>query len=326
MMIEAKNDIRVEGLNFLVTGGAGFIGSNLVENLLEKGAHVRVLDNFSTGRKENLQGYENAIELVEGDIRNYDLVYRSAKDIDVIFHLAALPSVQRSIIDPITSNEVNISGTLNILKAAVDQRVKRVVFASSSSVYGDTECLPKHEGLVPNPLSPYAITKLAGEKYCSVFNQLYGVETIVLRYFNVFGPKQDPNSQYSAVIPKFITTVLKGESPVIYGSGEQTRDFTYVKNVVNANILAALGSYPAQSIMNCACNQSISLNALFKLIVDIIKKDVAPLYMSHRKGDIMHSLADISLIKKYLRYEVEVDFYEGMMRTIESIRCSKVSW
>lgn len=219
-------------LNFLVTGGAGFIGSNIVEELLKRGYTVRVLDNFSTGKRENLKQFNKDIELIEGDIRSYHIVQQAVKGIDVILHQAALPSVPRSIKDPITSNEVNVVGTLNILEAAKDAGVKRVVYASSSSVYGDNPELPKHEKMMPNPLSPYAVSKLAGEKYCNVYSRLYGIETVALRYFNVFGPKQDPNSQYSAVIPLFIKAIMNDKQPTIFGDGTQSRDFTYVANVV----------------------------------------------------------------------------------------------
>jgi len=219
-------------LNFLVTGGAGFIGSNIVEELLKRGYKVRVLDNFSTGKRENLKQFNKDIELIEGDIRSYHIVQQAVKGIDVILHQAALPSVPRSIKDPITSNEVNVVGTLNILEAAKDAGVKRVVYASSSSVYGDNPELPKHEKMMPNPLSPYAVSKLAGEKYCNVYSRLYGIETVGLRYFNVFGPKQDPNSQYSAVIPLFIKAIMNDKQPIIFGDGTQSRDFTHVANVV----------------------------------------------------------------------------------------------
>ncbi len=226
-------------MKYLVTGGAGFIGSNIVAELLKRGNEVRVLDNFSSGKRENLRDFSRDIELIEGDIRSYHIVSQAVKGVEVVLHQAALPSVPRSIKDPITSNDVNVNGTLNILDASVLNGVRRVIYASSSSVYGDNPELPKHEGMLPNPLSPYAVSKLAGEKYCSVFSQIYGLETISLRYFNVFGPNQDPSSQYSAVIPKFIRAMLNNEQPLIFGDGKQSRDFTYVSNVVDANILSA---------------------------------------------------------------------------------------
>ena len=249
-------------MKYLVTGGAGFIGSNIVEELLKRGEEVRVLDNFSTGKRENLKGFGKDVELIEGDIRSYHIVKQAVAGIDVVLHQAALPSVPRSINDPITSNEVNVGGTLNMLDASKEAGVKRFVFASSSSIYGDTPELPKHEGMTPNPLSPYAVSKLAGEKYCRVFAQVYGLHTVALRYFNVFGPRQDPNSQYSAVIPKFIKMISNDERPSIYGDGSQTRDFTYVENVVEANILAATKECDSGLVMNAACHDQIELNYL----------------------------------------------------------------
>jgi len=304
-------------MKFLVTGGAGFIGSNIVEELLKRGYDVRVLDNFATGKRENLKPFEKDIELIEGDIRSFHIVQQAVKDIDVILHQAALPSVPRSIKDPITSNEVNVVGTLNILEAAKDAGVKRVVYASSSSVYGDNPALPKHEGMMPNPLSPYAVSKLAGEKYCSVFSRLYGIETVVLRYFNVFGPRQDPNSQYSAVIPLFIKAVLNDKQPTIFGDGTQSRDFTYVANVVEANILAAVNVVESGLAMNCACHGQISLNKLVEEINILLDKNIKPKYAEPRQGDIKHSFADISLIKNNLNYEPKFSFIEGLKKTID---------
>ena len=253
-------------MNFLVTGGAGFIGSNIVGELLKRGHRVKVLDNFSSGKRENLKDFADDIELIEGDIRSYHIVQQAVKDVEVVLHQAALPSVPRSIKDPITSNDVNVNGTLNILDASVSSGVRRVVYASSSSVYGDNPELPKNEGMLPNPLSPYAVSKLAGEKYCSVFSRIYGLETIALRYFNVFGPNQDPSSQYSAVIPKFIKAISNDESPLIYGDGEQSRDFTYVSNVVEANILSSVAKCESGIAMNCAFSGFITLNELVKKI------------------------------------------------------------
>lgn len=302
-------------MKYLVTGGAGFIGSNIVEELLKRGETVRVIDNFSTGKRENLIPFLNKIELIEGDIRSYHIVREAVGGVDVILHQAALPSVPRSVRDPITSNDVNVTGTLNILDAAKDAKVKKVVFASSSSVYGDNPELPKHEGMVPNPLSPYAVSKLAGEKYCGVFSRIYGLHTVPLRYFNVFGPRQDPNSQYSAVIPRFIKSIMNDEQPVIFGNGEQSRDFTFVTNVVHANILAANTDCEPGIAMNCACNGQVTLNELVKKINFILGKKVFPKYDQERLGDIKHSHADTSLISRRLGYRPMISFDEGMQIT-----------
>lgn len=307
-------------MKFLVTGGSGFIGSNIVEELLKRGYSVRVLDNFSTGKRENLRPFEKDIELVEGDIRSYHTVNQAIKSIDVVLHQAALPSVPRSINDPITSNDVNVLGTLNVLDAAKDHNVKRIVFASSSSVYGDNPELPKHEGMMPNPLSPYAVSKLAAEKYCQVFGKLYNIETVVLRYFNVFGPRQDPNSQYSAVIPKFIRLMTNDQSPTIYGDGTQSRDFTYVSNVVEGNILAATTEIESGHVMNCACHGQVTLNQLVQQLSELLNKNINPIYGDRKPGDIKHSFANIELISKKLNYKPLVDFKEGLRRTVEFYR------
>ncbi len=306
-----------------MTGGAGFIGSNIVEELLKRSYSVRVLDNFSTGKRENLKDFKNDIELIEGDIRSFHTVIQAVKGVDVILHQAALPSVPRSIKDPITSNEVNVVGTLNILDAAKDSGVKRIVYASSSSVYGDNPELPKHEGMMPNPLSPYAVSKLAGEKYCQVYSRLYGIETVILRYFNVFGPRQDPNSEYSAVIPKFIRLITNNQSPTIFGDGTQSRDFTYVANVVEANILAATKKDCPKDpygktglVMNCACHGQITLNELVAQVSNLLNKEVKPIYAEPRNGDIKHSFADINLIKKNLNFEPSINFIDGLKKTI----------
>lgn len=307
-------------MKFLVTGGAGFIGSNIVGELLKRNYEVKVLDNFSTGKRENLSEYANNIELIEGDIRSYHIVKDAVSGADVILHQAALPSVPRSINDPITSNEVNVTGTLNILEAARKHDVKKIVFASSSSVYGDNPKLPKDESMIPNPLSPYAVSKLSGEKYCNVFTRIYGLKTIALRYFNVFGPRQDPNSQYSAVIPRFITAIMRNESPVIFGDGEQSRDFTFVRNVIEGNILAATTDCEAGIAMNCACHGRITLNELVAMINEILGKDIKPVYKEPRAGDIKHSFADIQLAEKNLNYKPLVEFKEGLKITIESFK------
>ncbi len=303
-------------MRYLITGGAGFIGSNLTEELVRRGRQVRVFDNFSTGRRENLGDFLDKIEIIEGDLRNYHNVREAVEGMDFVLHQAALPSVPRSVSDPISSNDVNVSGTLNLLHAAKDAKVKRLVFASSSSVYGDSPTLPKHENMVPDPLSPYAVSKLAGEKYCQVFSRIYGLHTVSLRYFNVFGPRQNPDSQYSAVIPKFIKAILFDQRPVIFGDGEQSRDFTYISNTVEANILAAEAECPPGMVMNCAVHQRTNLNELVAMINKILGKNIQPLYEKPRPGDVKHSFADISLLKKTLNYEPGVLFEEGLRRTI----------
>lgn len=303
-------------MKFLVTGGAGFIGSNIVEELLKRGYSVRVLDNFSTGKRENLKDFEKDIEIVEGDIKSYHTVNKAVKGVDIILHQAALPSVPRSIYDPITTNEVNVSGTLNVLEAARENNVKRIVYASSSSVYGDNPELPKHEGMMPNPLSPYAVSKLAGEKYCKVFGRLYNIETVILRYFNVFGPRQDPNSQYSAVIPKFIKLMMNNKRPTIYGDGTQSRDFTYVANVVEGNILAATLPIESGLVMNCACRGQVTLNELVAELNKLMNKNIEPIYAEPRPGDIKHSFADITLIENKLCYKALISFIKGIDLTV----------
>lgn len=305
-------------MRFLVTGGAGFIGSNIVLELLKQGHAVRVLDNFATGRRRNLEPVRADIELIEGDIRSYHTVAHAVKGMEAILHQAALPSVPRSINDPITTNDVNVGGTLNLLDAARGAGVRRIVMASSSSVYGDTPELPKHEGMTPNPLSPYAVSKLTGEHYMRVFHSLYGLETIALRYFNVFGPNQDPTSQYSAVIPKFITAMKEDRQPVIYGDGTQSRDFTFVSNVVNANILAATKKLDAYGIaMNIACHERISLNELIDELNKVLGKNIKPIYEAPRPGDVKHSFAAIGLIKEKLGFEVGMHFNQGLSFTSE---------
>lgn len=304
-------------MKFLVTGGAGFIGSNIVEELLKRGFSVRALDNFSTGKRENLRPFEKDVELIEGDIRSYHTVNQAVKGIDIILHQAALPSVPRSINDPLTTNDVSVTGTLNLLEAARDHKVKRIVYASSSSVYGDNPELPKHEDMMPNPLSPYAVSKLASEKYCQVFGKLYNIETVVLRYFNVFGPRQDPNSQYSAVIPKFIKILMNDKQPTIHGDGTHSRDFTYVSNVVEGNILAATNDVETGLVMNCACHGQVTLNELVNELNVLLGKNIKPIYGERKPGDIKHSFANINLITKKLNYKPLVDFKEGLKRTVE---------
>ncbi len=307
-------------MKYLVTGGAGFIGSNLVEELLARGHSVRVLDNFATGHRENIAPFMEKIELFEGDLRSYHIVRDAVDGVDFILHQGALPSVPRSIKDPITTNQVNVEGTLNILDAAVHAGVKRVVIASSSSIYGDSEVLPKQEDMIPNPLSPYAVSKMAGEKYCQVFARIYNIHTVALRYFNVFGPRQDPASQYSAVIPKFIKAILSDRQPVIFGDGKQSRDFTFVENVVQANILATEADFPPGMVFNCACHERTDLNVLVEAINKILGKKIQPKYDSPRAGDVKHSFADISRISRHMGYQPGVLFEEGLKRTVDWYR------
>ena len=302
---------------YLVTGGAGFIGSNIVEELLKRNEKVRILDNFSTGKRENIIPFLDKLELVEGDIRSYHIVAEATEGIDIILHQAALPSVPRSVRDPITSNEVNVSGTLNLLQAARNANVKRIVYASSSSIYGNSEELPKNEDMKPNPLSPYAVSKLAAENYCRSFSRMYNLKTICLRYFNVFGPRQDPNSQYSAVIPIFIQAIMNDKKPVIYGDGEQTRDFTYVENVVEANILAATSECDSGIILNCACHERTSVNLLVSEINNLLGKHIEPVYAESRQGDVKDSYASIEKAKHAIDYVPNVGFREGLRRIVE---------
>lgn len=303
---------------YLVTGGAGFIGSNIVEELLKQGKTVRVLDNFSTGRRENIQPFVDHLELIEGDIRSLSTVFRAVDGVDFVIHQAALPSVPRSISDPVTTNEVNITGTLNVLLAARDRKVQRVILASSSSVYGNDPRQPKHEDMRPQPMSPYAISKLAGEVYCSVFNRLYGLETVILRYFNIFGPRQDPDSQYSAVIPKFINLMRDKKQPTIYGDGKQTRDFTFVKNVVAANLLACkVERLPEERIFNCACGEQYSLLDLVTNLSDIMATDIKPKFAEPRAGDVRDSFADISRAVHFLEYDPRIKFVDGLRCTVD---------
>ena len=301
---------------YLVTGGAGFIGCNIVRRLLAEGHEVRVLDNFSTGRRENLEGLD--VELIEGDLTSYHMVQRAIKGVDYILHQGALPSVPRSVNDPIASVNVNVIGTVNVLTAAVEEGVKRVVYASSSSIYGDSPELPKHEGMLPAPKSPYAASKLAGEHLCRAFYESYGLETIILRYFNVFGPYQNSHSQYAAVIPKFITAALSGQPVVIFGDGQQSRDFTFVDNVVEAN-LAAIDA-PKEALgkaFNIACGESFSLLELLGILEGILGRKIKRLFKEPQPGDVKHSRADISRAKKLLGYQPKIRFREGLQKTVE---------
>ena len=295
-----------------MTGGGGFIGSTLVDRLVRDGYTVRVLDNFATGHRHNLETTLDAIELVEGDLQSYERVHNAIRDCELVFHQGALPSVPRSIQDPLTSNAVNITGTLNVLLAARDAGVRRVVYASSSSVYGANEELPKREDHHPLPIAPYAVSKLAGEGHCRSFWHVYGLETVALRYFNVFGPRQDHTSQYSAVIPMFITAFLDDQRPTIYGDGEQSRDFTYIENVVEATLLAAQADGVAGETFNVASGERISLNTLIAELRELTGKEIEPIYTDPRPGDVRHSLADISKVRGALGYEPRTDALEGL--------------
>ncbi|MCE5229701.1 SDR family oxidoreductase [bacterium] len=313
--------------NFLVTGGGGFIGSNIVEELLKQGHSVRVLDNFETGKRENLAQFKGKIDLIEGDLRSADDCRRACADMDYILHQGAYPSVQRSVEEPVMTSETNVMGTINILKAAVDAKIKRVVYAASSSAYGDQPKPVKDETLLPAPLSPYASAKLASEYFCQCFWHSMKLETVCLRYFNVFGPRQDPMSQYSAVIPLFVTAVIEGKRPTVYGDGLQTRDFTYVLNNVKANILAATTKNPvAGQVINIACGTSYSLLDLLKAINEALGTDIKPVFEPARIGDVKHSLADISKARELLGYDVSVDFGEGIKRTIAWYKENAAAW
>lgn len=302
----------------LVTGGAGFIGSNLARGLLAAGHAVVVVDNLSTGTRDNLADVAAEIEFVEGDVRDRDLMARLMRGVEWVFHQAALPSVPRSVADPWSSNDHNVNGTLSVLLAARDAGARRVVYAASSSAYGDTPTLPKRESMPATPLSPYAITKYVGELYCEAFHRLYGLETVALRYFNVFGPRQNPNSEYAAVIPKFITALLTGTTPVIHGDGEQTRDFTYIDNVVAANLAAAAA--PAEAVagrvFNLGCGGRISLNRLLRELRSITGARVEPVHTAPRPGDVRDSEADISRAAEAFGYRPEVGLEEGLRRTV----------
>ena len=303
---------------YLVTGGAGFIGSTIVRTLAARGRRVRVLDNFSTGRRENLADLKGSFELVEGDLRDVPTLKRALKNVRFVIHTAALPSVSRSLEDPLSTNSVNICGTLKLMLAARDSGVERLVFSSSSSVYGDTPTLPKREDMIPSPRSPYALSKLAGEHYARIFHEEFGLKTFSLRYFNVFGPRQNPKSQYAAAIPRFITALRTGRRPVIYGDGRQTRDFTFVDNVVSANLRCCVApAAAAGDVYNVGCGDRISINDLVATLSRIMQKDVEPIHEKPRAGDVRDSQADISRAAKRLGWKPRVGFDEGLRRTVE---------
>jgi len=307
---------------YLVTGGAGFIGCNLTRYLLDRGCEVVVLDNFATGKRENLADVADRIELIEGDIRDRDTVDRAVAGCAAIFHEAALGSVPRSVEDPLTSHDVNVNGTITVLEAARAAGVKRIVFAASSSAYGDQPESPKHEGMVPLPISPYAASKVACEAYMRGYAAVFGLETICLRYFNVFGPYQDPDSTYAAVIPAWVSRILKGQKPIVYGDGEQSRDFCYIDNVCEANWLAA--NAPAEvcdgKAINIACNRSTSLNEILDQLRELLGSDIEAQYADPRPGDVKHSLADVSLAAETIGYEPKVYFAEGLSMSIDWYR------
>jgi nucleoside-diphosphate-sugar epimerase len=305
-------------MRYLVTGGAGFIGSHLVEHLVGEGHEVVVLDDFSTGKRENLEGLPSTMELIEGSVTDRVTCLRACRGVDFVLHQAALASVPRSLRDPVATHHANVTGTLNILIAAKEAGVRRVVYAASSSAYGNTAELPKHEDMVPRPLSPYAVSKLAGEHYCRAFNAAFGIETVALRYFNIFGPRQDPSSQYSGVISRFIRALMTHERPVIYGDGEQSRDFTYVGNVVDANLRAAETVHGVGQVINIANGERITLNELLQTLQHLTgQHDAQPEYRAPRAGDVRHSLADITQARELLGYEPQVGLEEGLQKTIE---------
>ena len=306
-------------MKFVVTGGAGFIGSHLVEQLVADGHEVAVVDDFSTGKRENIEPWLDRIELIEGSVVDPDVCARACVGADYVLHQAALASVPRSLANPVATHHANVTGTLNVLMAARDAKVRRVVFAASSSAYGNTAELPKHEEMVPRPLSPYAASKLAGEAYLRAFHSSFGIPTIALRYFNIFGPRQDPNSQYAAAVPRFITAAMAGLPPVILGDGEQTRDFTYVANAVHANLLACTAPLEAcGTVYNVGCGSRITVNELWRRIVSLTGSSSPIEYQPARPGDVRDSLACLARTQRALGYHPIVDFDEGLRRTVQS--------
>jgi len=303
--------------NYLVTGGAGFIGSHLTQRFVADGHAVRVLDDFSSGKRENLARFADKIDLLEGDMRDVETCLRACDDVEFVFHQAAIPSVPKSVDQPVASHDANINGTFNLLMAARRRKCRRVIYAASSSAYGDIDVSPKREDLRPDPLSPYAVQKLCGELYLRAFYECFGLESLAIRYFNVFGPRQDPQSQYAAAIPAFVTAILAGRPPIVYGDGEQTRDFTYIDNVVHGNVLAARAAKTTGQTINVACGEQVSVNAIIHKINELLGKNVHPKYMPRRQGDVKHSLADIRLARDLIGYEPLVGFEEGLRRAID---------
>ena len=310
---------------YLITGIGGFIGSSLARELLRRGEQVRGVDNFSTGKRENIAQILNQIDFRESDILDLNAMKQACAGVDYVLHQAAIPSVPKSVLDPIASNRANADGTVNVLVAARDAKVKRVIFAASSSVYGDTPTLPKHERMCPDPISPYAVAKLASERYMISFYRCYGLETVCLRYFNIFGPRQDPSSPYSGVLAKFITQMLRGQQPTIFGDGEQSRDFTYIDNAVEANLLAcqAPAELAAGKVFNTATGRRVTLNETFKLLQKLTSYSGSPTYSAERGGDIKHSLADISAAEEHLGYKPKVNFEDGLRKTVDWYRNSQ---
>src|SRR5271168_2817672 len=310
---------------YLITGVGGFIGSSLARALLQQGEQVRGVDNFSTGKRENLAQILGQIDFREADLLDLDAMKSACAGADYVLHQAAIPSVPKSVLDPIESNRANVDGTVNVLVAARDAKVKRVVYAASSSAYGDTPTLPKHERMAPDPISPYAVAKLASELYLTSFYRCYGQETVALRYFNIFGPRQDPSSPYSGVLAKFITEMLSGRQPTIFGDGEQSRDFTYIDNVVEGNLLAckAPASQVAGKMFNVATGRRVTLNETFKALQGLTSYSGSPIYAAERGGDIKHSLADISLAEAHLGYRPKVSFEEGLRKTVDWYRSTR---
>jgi nucleoside-diphosphate-sugar epimerase len=305
---------------YLITGGAGFIGSHIAETLLNRGESVRIFDDLSTGRQTNLVALQDRAEFLQGNLRNFDAVKVAVKGVEVAFHQGALASVPRSIAHPIESLETNINGTQNVLLAARDAGVRRVVYASSSSIYGNTPTLPKHEQMPAHPMSPYAVHKITGELLCEMFTRIYGLETVALRYFNVFGPRQDPASEYAAVIPRFLTALIQKRRPIVFGDGEQTRDFTYIANAMQANLLAATAPAAVGYAINIGCGEQVSLNTVLHAAGELLDVTPDPEYREPRPDDVRDSLADIGLAQRLLGYKPTIRFHEGLARTLDALR------